>query len=759
MENRAMKQHPVSRNKPSHLPTKDDILSFIKENPNLSGKREIAKAFNLKGDARIWLKDLLRELKAEGVVSKQRKKIVPKHMLPPVAVLDIKGRDHDGGFIAEPSEWDGEDAPLVALHPARHTKGPAIGVGDRILAKIFRNKREEGPSYTGRAIKKIDRRDFTTMGVLRDLGQGKWRLEPIDRKAPEVAVDLPTDSEAKAGDLVEVEIGRDKHYGLKRGVVKNILGSVDSEKALSMIAIISHDIPHIFPDRVLEEAEEAKPATIENREDWRDLPLVTIDPEDAKDHDDAVCANMDDSEDNKGGVVVTVAIADVGYYVRPDSAMDKEALKRGNSVYFPDRVVPMLPERISNNFCSLREGEDRPAMAVRMVFDGHGKKRSHSFHRILMRSCAKLSYEQTQRAIDGKPDEKTLPILENVLKPLWAAYDLLKKARDKRQPLELDLPERKIILDESGRIKDVVIPPRLDAHKLIEEFMIQANVSAAETLKSKHQPLIYRIHDQPSLAKQEGLREFLASLGLSLSRGAELTPERFNRILERVKDTDQQELVNQVVLRTQSQAEYAPENIGHFGLNLRNYAHFTSPIRRYADLIVHRALIKSLKLGNDGLTNEEEKNLEEIAVAISLTERRAMAAERETIDRLVAHFLADKIGTEFTGRIAGVTKSGLFISLDRLGADGFTPISTLATDYYIFDEARHALIGEKSHKGYQLGDGVSVRLVEAQPIAGAMRFEMLSAPRPLPLSPVSHHKSKTGARRFNRPTRKTRRSI
>lgn len=759
MENRAMKQHPVSRNKSSHLPTKDDILSFIKENPNLSGKREIAKAFNLKGDARIWLKDLLRELKAEGVVSKQRKKIVPKHMLPPVAVLDIKGRDQDGGFIAEPSEWDGEDAPLVALHPARHTKGPAIGVGDRILAKIFRNKREEGPSYTGRAIKKIDRRDFTTMGVLRDLGQGKWRLEPIDRKAPEVAVDLPPDSKAKAGDLVEVEIGRDKHYGLKRGVVKNILGSVDSEKALSMIAIISHDIPHIFPDRVLEEAEEAKPATIENREDWRDLPLVTIDPEDAKDHDDAVCANMDDSEDNKGGVVVTVAIADVGYYVRPDSAMDKEALKRGNSVYFPDRVVPMLPERISNNFCSLREGEDRPAMAVRMVFDSHGKKRSHSFHRILMRSCAKLSYEQTQRAIDGKPDEKTLPILENVLKPLWAAYDLLKKARDERQPLELDLPERKIILDESGRIKDVVIPPRLDAHKLIEEFMIQANVSAAETLKSKHQPLIYRIHDQPSLAKQEGLREFLASLGLSLSRGAELTPERFNRILERVKDTDQQELVNQVVLRTQSQAEYAPENIGHFGLNLRNYTHFTSPIRRYADLIVHRALIKSLKLGNDGLTNEEEKNLEEIAVAISLTERRAMAAERETIDRLVAHFLADKIGTEFTGRIAGVTKSGLFISLDRLGADGFTPISTLATDYYIFDEARHALIGEKSHKGYQLGDSVSVRLVGAQPIAGAMRFEMLTAPRPLPLSPVSHHKSKTGARRFNRSSRKARRSI
>lgn len=754
-----MEQHPDRKKGTPHLPTKDEILSFIEENPNLSGKRELAKAFNLKGDARIWLKDLLRELKAEGIVAKQRKKIVPKHALPPVAVLDVKGRDRDGDLIAEPAEWDGDDeAPLVALRPARHTKGPTIGVGDRVLAKIFRNKRQKGPAYTGRAIKKIDRHELTTMGVLRELGNGKWRLEPIDRKAAEVAVDLPPDSEAKAGDLVEVEIGRDNHYGLKRGIVKNILGRVDSEKALSMIAIIAHDIPYIFPERVLEEAEKAKPATMDNREDWRDLPLVTIDPADAKDHDDAVCATMDEAEDNEGGVVVTVAIADVAYYVRPGSAMDKEALKRGNSVYFPDRVVPMLPERISNDLCSLREGEDRPAMAVRMVFDNNGKKRSHSFHRVLMRSLAKLSYEQTQKAIDGQPDEKTAPILENVLKPLWAAYGLLKKARDERQPLELDLPERKIILDEDGRIKDVVVPPRLDAHKLIEEFMIQANVSAAETLKSKHQPLIYRIHDQPSLAKQEGLREFLHSLGLSLSRSAELTPERFNRILERVENTDQQELVNQVVLRSQSQAEYAPENIGHFGLNLLNYAHFTSPIRRYADLTVHRALIRSLKLGNDGLTDEEEKTLDEIAAAISSTERRAMAAERETVDRLVAHFLADKIGAEFTGRVAGVTKSGLFISLDRLGADGFTPISTLKTDYYIFDEARHALIGDRSHKGYQLGDNVSVRLVEAQPIAGALRFEMLTPPRSLPFSPVSHHKSKTGAHRFNRSSRKSRRS-
>lgn len=750
-------QHPAILNAGSHLPTKEDILSFIEENPHLSGKRELAKAFNLKGDSRIWLKNLLRELSAEGLVAKQRKKIVPQNSLPPVTLLYIQSRDKDGGFIAKPVEWEDDDAPLVELHPSRNQRGPAIGVGDRVLSKIFRNKRSDGLPYTGRAIKKIDWKKPTAIGVLRLLENGQWHLEPIDRKASAIVVDVPHESQIKSGDLVEVEIGRDSRYGLKRGQIKDVLGRVDSEKALSMIAIISHDIPYIFPNSVIEEAEKAKPATLDNREDWRNVPLVTIDPQDAKDHDDAVYATADSNPENTGGFVVTVAIADVSYYVHANSPLDKEALKRGNSVYFPDRVVPMLPERISNNLCSLREGEDRPALAVRMVFNAEGKKLGHKFHRIIMRSAAKLSYQQAQSAIDGKPDEKTAPILEDVLKPLWAAYHALKKARDKRQPLELDLPERKIILDDDGRVEDVIVPPRLDAHKLIEEFMIQANVAAAETLKNRQQPLIYRVHDQPSLVKQEALREFLHSLGLSLARSSELSPERMNGILAKVEATDQQELVNQVVLRSQSQAEYTPENIGHFGLNLRNYAHFTSPIRRYADLIIHRALIKALALGNDGLDSEQEKNLDEIAAAISTTERRAMAAERETVDRLIAHFLADKIGAKFTGRVSGVTKAGLFISLDRLGADGFIPISTLSSDYYHFDEPRHALIGERSRKGYQLGDSVEVRLVEAQPIAGALRFEILSLARPLPFSPVSHHKSKRNSRRYKETIKRHRR--
>jgi ribonuclease R len=467
------------------------------------------------------------------------------------------------------------------------------------------------------------------------------------------------------------------------------------------------------------------------REDFRDLALITIDPADAKDHDDAVHAAPDTDEANPGGHIVTVAIADVAAYVTEGSALDREALRRGNSVYFPDRVVPMLPERISNDLCSLREGEDRPALAVRMTFAADGRKLRHSFHRVMMRSAAKLAYGQAQAAI---------------------AYAALKRGRTAREPLELDLPERKIVLKPDGTVDRVFVPERLDAHKLIEEFMIQANVAAAETLEAKRLPLIYRVHDAPSLAKQESLREFLATLSLPLARGGQLKPSSFNGILSRVKGSDVEILVNEVVLRSQSQAIYAPENIGHFGLNLRRYAHFTSPIRRYADLVVHRALIGALSLGKDGISRDQEARLDEIAALISAAERRAMAAERETVDRLIASHLASRLEEDFSARVSGVTKAGLFVKLPQFGADGFIPVSTLGDDYYIYDESAHALFGERTGKGYQLADEVEVRLVEIAPMAGAMRFAMLSEPKPLPGSKQSFHKSRRGRARAQRPS-------
>ncbi|WP_394801967.1 ribonuclease R [Rhizobium halophilum] len=728
------------------VPPREILLQFITDNPDQASKREIAKAFGLKGEARVELKDLLRELEDEGLLKKSRKSLARPGALPPVTVLDITTRDKDGELIARPAEWpeDQGTAPAVLIRQPSQARGkgktPAAGLNDRILAKIFPNKDRSGPAYTARVIKIIDRRKGASLGVIR-ASEHEVRLMPIERRGEEMVIEADGLGEARDGDLVEVEVVRSSRLGLPRARVLSVVGSVGSEKAISMIAIYAHGIPHIFPQEVINAADSARPATMSKREDWRDVPLITIDPADAKDHDDAVFAEADTSPDNPGGVIVTVAIADVSWYVRTGSPLDREAQKRGNSVYFPDRVVPMLPERISNDLCSLREGEDRPALAVRMVFSKEGRKAGHTFHRVMMKSAAKLSYQQAQAAIDGKPDDKAGPLLEPILKPLWHAYDILKRGRDRRQPLELDMPERKIILKADGTVDRVHIPERLDAHKLIEEMMIQANVAAAETLEKKRQPLVYRVHDAPALSKQETLREFLATIGFSMAQGGQLRANSFNGILARALDTPHQTMVNEMVLRSQSQAIYSPENIGHFGLNLMKYAHFTSPIRRYADLIVHRALVGSLGLGEGGITPEEEAALDDIAAEISTFERRAMAAERDTINRLIAHHLSERVGSEFQARVSGVTKAGLFVTLPTYGADGFVPISTLGTDYFIYDEAHQALIGEKSGLGYQLGDAVDVKLVEAIPLAGALRFDMLSEGRKMPTATRSFHKS------------------
>ncbi len=728
-----------------NLPKKAEILSFINENPDHSSKGEIAKAFNLKDDSRVWLRSILRELKDENLISKQRKRAIKKEKLPPVTLVKISRCDEDGGLIAQPLEWEKGPKPNIEIRPFHRIKGESVGVGDHLLVKILRNKIPQSASYTGRVIRKIDVSPKSAFGIVRKLKTNQWRLDPIERKTNEIIInisDISSKINIQSGDLVEVEIKKNTGYGPKSAQIKNVLGHIENEKTLSMIALLSKGIPYIFPEDVLEQVKHIKSANIENREDWRQLPLITIDPPDAKDHDDAVYATKDKDPANPGGWVIVVAIADVSYYIKTGSALDKEALKRGNSVYFPNHVVPMLPERISNNLCSLREGKERPALAVRIIFDANGNKQKHSFHRVVVRVLAKLSYQEVQSAIEGNINKKITPFFESVLQPLWEAYKCLKIARNRRQPLELEISEKKIILDQNGCIKDIVSEPHLEAHRLIEEFMIQANIAASEILKEHHQPLIYRIHDKPSLAKQEVLRTFLQSLGISLSRGAELTSARLNGILAKVMNTQQQELVNQVILRAQSQAEYNPKNIGHFGLNLHNYTHFTSPIRRYADLIIHRALIKALKLGNDQLTETQEQSLAEIATQISLYERRAMMAERETIDRLVAHYLTNKIGRIFTGRVSGVTKAGLFISLDKLNTEGFVHISTLKDDYYYFDEMQHILVGKHSHKGYQLSDRVEVKLVTVQPFAGALYFELLTEPRLITFSCTSYHKSK-----------------
>jgi ribonuclease R len=723
---------------PRALPSREELLAFIGTHKGKAGVREIARAFGLKNNDRAALKTALRELGDAGKVERRRKKLHHAGTLPAVVLADVTERDADGELIAVPTEWDTEahgDAPRIRLHIPRRARPVEIpGIGDRVLTRTEESG-EDGDAirHNGRVIKVLDRQRQRQIGVFRALQNGAGRLVPVSKREAGREIDIPSGAtlDAQDGDLVAVELIKQGRFGQPSARVKEKLGSIKSERAVSLIAIHAHEIPHVFRREALAEAEEARPAGLEGgREDWRKLPLVTIDPADAKDHDDAVYAEADTDPKNAGGFIVTVAIADVALYVTPGSALDREALVRGNSAYFPDRVVPMLPERISNDLCSLRPNEDRAALAVRMVIGADGRKRGHTFHRVLMRSAARLHYAQAQDAADDRFDETTAPLRDRVIKPLYAAYAAVKRERAERQPLDLDLPERKILLKPDGTVDRVVTPPRLDAHRLIEEFMILANVAAAETLERARTPLIYRVHDEPSPEKIEALREFLVTLDIRLAKGQVMRPGDFNTILARVRGSEHEQLVNEVVLRSQAQAEYAAENYGHFGLNLRRYAHFTSPIRRYADLVVHRALIRAQNFGSDGLPpSMDVKTLNEVAARISAAERRAMKAERETVDRLIAHFLVDRIGATFAGRISGVTRAGLFVKLDETGADGFIPARTVGDDYYRYHEARHALIGDHTGETYRLGDTVTVKLVEAAPVAGALRFELMSEGR------------------------------
>ncbi|KKC38681.1 ribonuclease R [Devosia epidermidihirudinis] len=707
------------------LPTREQLLEALKNTDDIKGKRDLAKVFGIRGDMRRPFKAMLAELEGDGIITRTRKALRRTAALPAVTVLDIPtdaDPDHLHAFPAQWNEEEGERPRVTVL------AGPNVRVvpapGDRILARIDAGD-DDIPVYTAKAMKILDKPRRGQIGIVRMDDEGA-RLIPVDRKQKEMRIPLGDLLTAADGDLVEVEVKLSGRLMIPRAKVVAVIGNPMSEGAVSMIAIHNLEIPYRFPASVIREADQATEATLKGREDWRDVPLITIDPFDAKDHDDAVYAEADKDPANPGGHVVIVAIADVAAYVRPGTPLDREAYTRGNSVYFPDRVVPMLPERISNELCSLKEGVPRAALAVRMVFGADGKKRNHSFHRILMRSAAKLSYQQAQAAIDGNADDQTGPLLEPILRPLYAAYDAMASARDKRGPLDLDLPERKIVLDEKGMVKDIRIPERLDAHRLIEEMMIAANVAAAETLEQKKSNLLYRVHDEPSSEKLQALRDFLGSLDISIKKSDSVRASDFNGILGQARKAGNVEQVSEMVLRSQAQAEYSAENYGHFGLNLDRYAHFTSPIRRYSDLIVHRALIRALDLGDDGLSENETLKLAGIAQHLSSTERRAMSAERETADRLLAQFLATKIGARFEGRISGVTRSGLFVRLLETGADGFIPASTLGQDYYRYVEERQAMIGDRTGEKFALGDRVTVRLLEAAPVAGALRFELLS---------------------------------
>lgn len=699
---------------------KSDIVNFINNSPKPVTKREISDAFDVKGtEPRIELKHILREIVRENLVTRHPGGTYGQpEALEEIAIVEIIDIDIDGDLFARPVEWKrDEKPPRIEVMPDK--KGhPTFKQGDRVLARLNRVSKT---LYEARVVKRLDNEHGRIMGMIK-LTKGGGMLIPANKKARDDFEIAHNDlNGAKDGDIVSAEIQPGRGIR-KKARVMEIMGHRDDPKAISLISMSEAGLRERFPEKVIKETEDMDVPDLKGREDLRNIPLVTIDGADARDFDDAVFA-----EKTEEGFHLLVAIADVAYYVTPYSALDNEAYRRGNSTYFPDRVVPMLPEALSNELCSLKPKVNRACMAVHMWIDNNGKMIRYKFVRGIMRSAARLVYEQVQAAQDGMPDDVTGPLLDTVIKPLYEAFTILDKARRERGALELDLPERQVIIDAKGNMTGVRMRTRVDAHKLIEEFMILANVAAATALEAKKSPCVYRIHDRPSADKLDSAREFVESFGLSLPKGQVTQPRQINFLLLKAKELPYSHLISTVILRTQSQAVYSPENIGHFGLALQRYAHFTSPIRRYADLLVHRSLIRAYGLGPGGLDEGEEARLEEICENISNCERASMEAERNSVDRFTAAYLSTKLGAEFEGTITGVTRFGLFVDLKDNGASGIVPMRSLPQDFYIHDERSHALVGRRSGRVFRLGAPVTVMLMEADGLTGSTVLQLINA--------------------------------
>ncbi|CAA9527406.1 MAG: 3'-to-5' exoribonuclease RNase R [uncultured Sphingosinicella sp.] len=722
------------------LPSRQQILDFIESSDTPAGKREIAKAFGLSGNDKIALKQLLRDMGDEGLIDAAPGRAFHKMGgVPKVTVLRVVDVDDSGTAWAVPERWE-SDTPEPRLRLQEKGRKSAVGIGDRVLART----EAKGNGFIAHPMKKLLKGSELVMGVVHQEGDKLW-LRPVDKRERR-ELPISDKGQAEVGDLVLAEkTGRPPRLSAR---VDAVLGDPFAPRSFSLIAIHKHGIPHQFSDTVLEEAERVAKQDLGPREDLTHIPIVAIDPADARDHDDAVWAAPDEDPANSGGWKAIVAIADVSFYVRSGSALDKEARKRGNSVYFPDRVVPMLPETLSAHVCSLVEDEDRAALVCHLQVTKDGQLKSWRFTRARVRIAANIAYEEAQAAIDAMRGQERIEvssptcampdieageppvapeIVEGTLKPLWACWDAMYAAREKRGPLELDLPERRVVLDEKGRILSVAPRERLDAHKLIEDYMIAANVAAAKALEAKKAPVMYRDHEPPGREKLVALKEYLKTFDIEFALGQVVRPSTFNHIVERVGEADFKPQVMEQILRTQTQAYYGPENHGHFGLALGSYAHFTSPIRRYADLVVHRSLVRAYGLGEGGLTDNESEAMEVTGELISQLERRAMEAERDTIDRYVAAYLSERVGDLVDCRITGVQPFGFFATVVGLGGDGLVPVSTLGTDYFRYNEASQTLVGDDSGVEFAPGQRLKLRLAEANPVSGGLRFELPDA--------------------------------
>lgn len=741
----------MARKRSAGLPSRKQIVDFIASSDQPAGKREIARAFGLSGQDKIDLKRLLKDMADEGLIDSSPGRAFHKAGgVPKVTVLRVAAVDDGGSVWAVPEEWHAESPPPRLRIVERGRRG-ALGMGDRVLART----EERGQGLIAHPLKKLARAAELVLGVVKQEGERFW-LSPVDkRERRELFISDMKDAEP--GDLVLCEVtGRPPRASAR---VDAVLGDPFAPRSFSLIAIHKHGLRAEFSQEAIDEAHRVSQVPLGEREDLTHLPIVAIDPEDARDHDDAIWAEPD----GEGGWNALVAIADVSFYVRPGSELDREARARGNSVYFPDRVVSMLPEELSADICSLKEGEDRAAMACHLKIARDGTLKSWRFTRAKVRIAANIAYEDAQAAIDAAEEERIevsspvcwMPevegpvpqeLVDKALKPLWGCWRALFAARQKRDPLELDLPERRVMLDEKGRITSIAPRDRLDAHRLVEDFMIAANVAAARALEAKKSPVMYRVHEPPSREKLVALKDYLKTFGIEFALGQVLKPGTFNRIIERLGEAEGREEIMEQLLRTQMQARYGPERLGHFGLALATYAHFTSPIRRYADLLVHRALVKAYNLGEGGLPPGDEERFEQIGEQISMLERRAMEAERETIDRYVAAYLSDQVGQLVECRITGVQPFGFFATVEDLGGDGLLLAKGLGNEYFRYDEAARVLVGDETGETYRVGQRLTLRLAEANPVSGSLRFELPEGSYGGASAPVRRDRVRTGRR-------------
>ena len=705
------------------LPTRDQLLAFIADNPGRVGKREIARAFGVTGShRRAELNQLLRDLKKEGQIGRSAgRRLELTGDLPSETMVEVIELDDEGNAIAEPVIWQGDrPAPQIALVPHTGRKPlPAPGLGERAIVQI---RHLPNGTYQGRVRRLLDTDSQQVVGIYKQTPTG-GRIQSTDRKqAHDYRAEVPSGLELDDGDLVLAEPMSTRRFGPVPARVVRRLGTWDDTDTISLIAIATHGIPIRFPDGAMEEARAAEPVTEPGkRTDLRQIPLITIDGADARDFDDAVFAEP--TSEHGAAWHAIVAIADVAHYVRPGGDLDRSAYRRGNSVYFPDRVVPMLPERLSNDLCSLRPNEDRACMAVHLWISDDGILNRWRFVRGLMRSAARLTYDQVEAHHQRQPCETSERVPEGQIEHLYGVYGSLLSARVERGALDIDRPERQVAFGDDGRISEISLRERHHSHKLIEELMIAANVAAARQLEENRMPVMYRIHDQPTPEKAEGLREYVTSLGLSLRKTPQLRPGDFAQVLKRAAETEHKDAVNEAVLRTQSQALYSPENIGHFGLGLETYAHFTSPIRRYADILVHRALIRSLRLGAGALPEDAATGFDKTGVHITATERRAMKAERSAMDRYMAGYMADRLGQTMTGRIVGTGRFGVFVRIHTIEADGLLPARRLPGGPFRVNDRTQSLEGDGV--AYRLGDSVTVKLVEADAVAATVGFDLV----------------------------------